>query len=183
MSRCWPMLLVVASSLFVGSRAVATPEPAAEPGPEFTPTASIQDVMLSLIDPSADAIWDSVATIITADGIEDRRPSTDEDWAELRHHAIHLVEAPNLLLMEGRPVARPGFKSEFPGIELEPEEIEALVTEDPATWREYTRDLHDVGVILLNAVEARDVDALFNGGETLDQACEACHQHYWYPGF
>ena len=69
------------------------------------------------------------------------------------------------------------------GVELTEPLGEALVTEDPATWREYTRDLHDVGVILLNAVEARDVDALFNGGETLDQACEACHQHYWYPGF
>jgi hypothetical protein len=181
MSRPASVSLLFGLLAFVGGCTAAPVEPASEPALELVPIASVQDVMLSVIDPSADAVWDSVATVISADGVEERRPSTDEDWAEMRIHAVRLAEASNLLLMEGRLIARPGFKSEFPGVELEPEEIQALVTGDPATWREGAQGLREVGVTLLNAVEARDADALFDAGEALDQRCESCHQHYWYP--
>ena len=99
--------------------------------------------MLSIVDPAADTIRESVATIVTFGNIEERRPSTDEEWEALQHKAVRLVEATNLLLMPGRDVARPGFSSENPGIELEPEEVQALIDEDLATWH---RLLGDYGV-------------------------------------
>ena len=158
-----------------------SPDPAPNPSPTFRPVTSIQDIMLSVIDPSADAIWESVATIITYEGTEERRPRTDEDWVPLRHDAVRLVEATNLLLMADREVARSGFQSENPGIELEPSEIRALIDEDWDTWERMVRDLYDAGMIMLEAVDAKDADMLFDNGGPLDQACEACHQHYWYP--
>ena len=148
----------------------------------FRPTASIQDIMLSLVDPAADAIWESVATIVTHEGVEERRPRTDEDWAALQHEAVRLVEASNLMLIPGRAVARPGFRSENPGIELEPEEVQALIDEDPASWDQLIADFYQVSATMLSAVEDRDADRLFDAGGPLDVTCERCHQRYWYPG-
>jgi hypothetical protein len=149
---------------------------------QLRPTVSVQDIMLSVVDPAADAIWESVATIVTHDGTEERRPSTDEEWVALRHEAVRLVEATNLMLMEGRTVARSGFQSENPGIELEPEEIQALIDADPTTWNRMSADYYRVARTMLSAIEDRDADRLFDEGGSLNTTCERCHQEYWYPG-
>src|SRR5438876_12255884 len=94
------------------------------------PTATIKDLMDSLVDPSADVLWESVATIVSAAGTEERQPRTDEEWKNVHRKAVELAEATNLLLMEGRHVAKAGEKSENPGIELGPEEIEKLINAD-----------------------------------------------------
>lgn len=148
----------------------------------FRLTASIQDIMLSVVDPSADAIWEAVATIYHPDrSIEERRPETDEEWLALRHEAIRLVESANLMLMEGREVARTGFRSENPGIELEPEQVQALIEDDFETWAQLVGDFYRVSATMLSAIESRDADRLFDEGGPLDVTCERCHQRYWYP--
>ena len=139
--------------------------------------------MQSMVDPAADAIWDAVVTEATADGVVTTVPETNEEWMALRRHAVTLVESTNLLLMEGRRIARVGSRSEMPGVDLEPAEIEALLVEDRATWVRVVGNLHESGVEVLNAVDARDADALFAAGDRLDLACESCHARYWYPGF
>jgi hypothetical protein len=139
----------------------ADPEPVAEPLPGFRPTSTIKDVMLSVIDPSADAVWLSVATIVDLDGIHEDFPETDEDWAEVRTHAIKIIEGSNLLLIPGRMVAEPGAISEFPGIELEPEEIQELIDQDPAMWVELAHGLHDMASDTLAAIEARNLLVVF----------------------
>jgi hypothetical protein len=138
--------------------------------------------MRSIIDPAADAVWDAVVTVSTAEGIETTQPESEDDWAALRRHAITLVEAPNLLLLDGRRVAGAGSRSELPGIDLEPEEIASLLAADRESWTRLVSDLHDTGVGVLNAVDSRDVDALLVAGDRLDLACENCHSRYWYPG-
>ena len=35
---------------------------------------------------------------------------------------------------------------------------------------------------MLDIVNARNGDALFEVGSQLDKACENCHLEYWYPG-
>ena len=163
----------------LGACGPGAPEP---PPGNFSPATSVQDVMLSVVDPAADAIWESVATIVTHDGIEERRPATDQEWEALRHEAVRLVESSNLLLMRDRAVARAGFRSENPGIELEPEQIQALIDEDPETWDRLVADFYGVSASMLDAVEQRDADRLFDEGGPLDVTCERCHQRYWYPG-
>jgi plastocyanin len=152
-----------------------------ESAPQFRPTATIKDIMVSVIDPEADVLWNSVATIVSASGTEDRAPKTDEEWATLRRSAIQLVEATNLLRVPGRQVANPGEKSENPRIELQPETIQKMIAEDPAGWSALVDRLHDAAVPALKAIEARNVKGLFDAGDQMEHACEACHQRYWYP--
>ena len=91
------------------------------------------------------------------------------------------VEASNLLQVPGRAMARPGEKSVAPGVELEPAEMEVLVNKDREGWNRRARDLHDISVKVLEVVEAKDAEKLFDIGEDLDKACENCHRAYWYP--
>jgi hypothetical protein len=148
---------------------------------EFRTTATIKDIMDSIVDPSADYLWDSVATIVTRAGTEERRPRTPEDWKNVRRRAIAMIEGTNLLIMDGRLVAHKGEQSENPGIELGPEEIKVLIDGDRATFIQRAHALHDAGVKALAAIDKKDVDGLSDAGETIDEACEQCHLKYWYP--
>jgi plastocyanin len=149
--------------------------------PQFRPTATIKDIMTSIIDPEADVLWNSVATIVSLSGTEEREPRTDEEWAAVRRSAVQLVEATNLLRVPGRHVARPGEKSENPRIELQPETIQKMIAEDPAAWSTLVDRLHDAAAPALKAIDARNAKGLFDAGEHIEHACEACHQRYWYP--
>jgi hypothetical protein len=145
------------------------------------PVATIKDIMDSIVDPSADALWHSVATVSSAKGIEDRQPRTDEEWANVRRDAIRLVEASNLLVLEGRHVARPGEKAENSGVELEPEKIEKLINDDRHAFVELAHGLQDSALPALTAIDAKNADALLAAGAAIDRACESCHLKYWYP--
>jgi redox-regulated HSP33 family molecular chaperone len=43
------------------------------------------------------------------------------------------------------------------------------------------RNLHDAGVAVLSAIDARDSQKVFEIGEQIEVACESCHRQYWYP--
>src|SRR5262245_10045017 len=182
-------LCVVGGALIVGAACsapkVEAPAATAPAKPntasEFRTTATIKDIMDSVVDPSADFLWDSVATIVTKKGTEERKPRTDMEWKEVRRRAIALVEATNLLIMDGRKVAKPGEKSENPGIELGPEEIQGLIDADHASLVKFAHGLHDAGMKALAAIDKKDADALSDSGEAIDEACEQCHLKYWYP--
>lgn len=161
--------------------ACTNPAPAPPAPSIFDPVATVQDIMLGIVDPAADYIWNSVATIVTREGVDEKMPRTDEEWQMVRHNAIALVEATNLLRMEGRHIAKPGVKSEFPGIELEPAQIEELYKADPASWITLSQGLHDAGMAAVKAADSKNVDALLGAGEGIDTACENCHKKYWYP--
>ena len=155
--------------------------PAPQSQAEYRPVATVRDIMTGMLEPSAEAIWQSVATVITATGTEERAPRTDEEWAALRRHALQLVEASNLLQMPGRAMARAGEQSAFPGIELGPEEIQALVDKDRAGWLMRARALGTALAPTLDAINAKNAKLLEEAGEPLDTACENCHLQYWYP--
>ena len=156
---------------------------ASEPASDMEPTATVEELMRSMVDPAADAVWDAVVIEATADGIVETRPETEGDWLRLRRHAVTLAEASNLLLIEGRRIAAPESRSDLPGIDLHPDAIQELVEEDWEGWVEVSRGLRATSGVVLDAVEARDVDALLEAGTELDLACENCHALYWYPGY
>lgn len=157
------------------------PEPQPEPQPQYELTATVKDIMDSMVDPIADVLWESVATIVTHGRTEERVPKTDEDWLKVRRGAITLIEATNLLRMPGRKIARPGEKSEYPNIELEPDEIQVLMDKDRETWNKMAHALHAAASEALRAIEARNAPGLGDAGEQIDSACESCHLKYWYP--
>ena len=158
----------------------AAPAPAPPP-PEYVPTATVKDLMQSVIDPNADVVWLAVTTVQSNKGTVETRPKTDEEWTKVRHGAVALMEASNLLMVPGRHVAKPGEKSETPGVELEPSEMEALINKDLAAWRKRAHGLHEAGAAAIQAIDAKDADKLFEVGEQIERACESCHSQYWYP--
>ena len=173
--------LIVASLLVVcGCQGQPASKTETAPQPQFRVEATIKDIMDSMVDPSADYIWDAVATTVTAKGKEEKYPRTDEEWKELRRRAIQLMEASNLLLIPGRRAASPGEKSD-PRVELPADQIEALINQDRASFMKLALDLHDSAVPALKAIDAKDKEALLDAGDAIDTACENCHFKYWYP--
>lgn len=177
-------VLISVLSLAAVSACQRAPEAVSAPAaehPEYAPTATVKDLMLSIVDPSADVVWLSVTTVQNEKGIIETKPTKDEEWVKVRHGAIALAEAANLLMMPGRHVAGPGEKSETPGIELEPSEMEALIDKDRASWNMRAKGLHDASMAALQAIDAHDADKVFEVGERIERACESCHSQYWYP--
>ncbi len=149
--------------------------------PPFVADATIKDLMLNVIDTNADVVWLSVTTVASEKGLVETRPKTDEEWARVKAGAITLAEAANLLMIPGRRVARPGEKSETPGVELEPEEMDKLIAADRPKFYEHARALHDAAMLAARAADNKDADKIFEVGETIEHACESCHKTYWYP--
>jgi hypothetical protein len=124
------------------------------PPTPYKPVADVKQLMQGIVDPSADGVWDSVATIFTKDGTEERRPRTDKEWAAVRGHAMTLAESGNLMMMPGR-------------------------AKDGGDWMKFAQELVDTSAVALRAAEAKDVDGLLNVGGEIDEVCEHCHKKYW----
>lgn len=149
----------------------------------FRPTASIQEVMDAVVDPAADAIWDAVSTTTTKDGTEVKQPTSDEEWKVLRHQAVSLAEAANLLVIDGRQVAHAGRQlddSGTPGILTAPEIEKAIAANRPA-YVKAAHDLHDTAVAVLAAIDTKQPAAVIAAGGKIERACEHCHVQFWYP--
>jgi hypothetical protein len=142
---------------------------------------SIKDVMGSIIDPSADVLWTAAGAIIDQQGVQDLSPKTPEEWLNVRHAAVRIIEGANLLMMPGREAAPVGTKSEAPGVELEPAEITALIKKERKSFDAFAKALQGLGLEALRASEAKNVPLLEDIGGRMDNVCESCHQTFWYP--
>jgi len=151
--------------------------------PPFVASASIIDLMSGQVDPSADALWLSVATISSREGVVQRKPQTDLEWQAERDHAIALIEASNLLMMPGRVVAHPGQELDAPPGEGDytPQQSLAAIRREPEVFAAFARVLQQSSLSALRAIEARDADKLLEAGGDIDAACEQCHRRFWYP--
>jgi hypothetical protein len=130
--------------------------PAAAPAagaPPFHTTLTTKQLMTWIIDPNATAIWNSVGSVVTDKGTEEKHPKTDEEWASFRNAAATLVESGNLLMLDGRAV-------------------------DNDQWMATSRGMADAAATVLEAAEAKDVEAYFDAGGALYEACTACHAKY-----
>jgi hypothetical protein len=166
--RRWPFFSALLFLLFCwGCR---------KPQAEYRPTITIKDLMDDIVDPAADTVWGSVAII---NGKEEKAPHSDEQWVTVRRSALQLVEASNLLQIPGRHVAKPGDRNEQ-GIELQPEQIETLINQDRQAWISLAHGLHDAAILALHAADAKDPAKVLESGSQIDDACEHCHQRYWY---
>lgn len=180
MRECLLLSLLTMSILLLTACAEQQSQPAA-PQPQYQTTATVRDIMDSVVDPAADVVWGAVETIVSAKGVEEKFPRNDEEWQNVRRSAIMLLESSNLLKIPGRAVAQPGEKPDNPGIELAPEQISELIEKDRASWNNYAQALHDATKQVLKTIEAKDAEGLLNMGDGIYQACEKCHMHYWYP--
>ena len=112
-----------------------------------------RQVMNWVLDPNADLIWNSAGFEITADGVEDLAPASDEQWLAVRNSSAAIIEVGNILLMPTH-------------------------YRDDAAWSRWVRDLQSTGMQLLATAESRDSTRLFSLGGELFEACQSCHDHY-----
>jgi hypothetical protein len=151
---------------------------------DVSPVVSVKELMKYMIDPVADNIFDAVGTRVTKQGTVDIEPKTEEDWDKIRVGAISLAEGASLLKVR-RPFTPPGDENNSAGpnaVELSPAQITAKVERDPVEWNARIEALRNVALEALDVVKRKDVAELWDVGENLDKACEACHRSYWYPG-
>ncbi len=178
--------LVFAAAVFAQCARPA-PAPAPAQGESATPVVSVRELMVNIIDPLADNIFDAVGTDVTEKGLVEHKPVTDEDWAKVMQGAVALAEGTNLLRMHPRQAAPADYtfdpKERGPGApELAPAEIQKKIEADPALWDKHADDLRNEAIKVMAIVKARDTDKLFAAGSDIDKACETCHLEYWYPG-
>jgi len=145
------------------------------------PVATLQEIMLSVIDPNVDPIWNSVSTVATKDGVIEKIPTTDEEWTILKNHAIVLIEAANLLQIPLRPVAHAGSSTSIHPVELQPKEIEALIEANRKDFNNKAINLQNAAKSALVAIKEKNPDKLLEVGSHIEHACEQCHSTYWYP--
>ena len=109
--------------------------------------------MHHLVIPNAKIVWDSSGTIYTLKGVEERAPKSDDEWFTVESCATTLMEAGNLLMMDGRAI-------------------------DNGHWMDRARALRESGDLVRQAAKAKDIVALFDRGGTLFEACQGCHFEY-----
>ncbi|MEW6323471.1 MAG: hypothetical protein AB1635_20570 [Acidobacteriota bacterium] len=115
--------------------------------------ADLKQIMAGIIDPSADDVWGAVGTIITADGVQEIRPETLDEWQHVETAAWVLVEVSNSLMIGNRP-------------------------KDTGDWMRFSQGLSDAALLAVRAAEARDPQALFDAGGEVYVACSNCHSKY-----
>lgn len=147
--------------------------------PDFDTSFSIAEIMDAIVMPEADVVWNAVAYVSTEEGFTSTGPETDEDWADLRRHAVALAESANTLAIPGRAANRPD--AEAVEGELSPAEIDALIASNRGAWLAFTTTLRAASMKTLEAIDARDADRILDVGGDIDLACENCHLTFWYP--
>ena len=143
--------------------------------------SSVRDLMQSIIDPSADALWGAAGTVVDKEGIHELFPKTQEEWLDVRRAAVRIIEGGNLLMMPGREAAPVGTKSEAPGVELEPAQITALIKKNRRNFNAFAKALQVLGLEALRASDAKNDVLLLDIGARMENVCESCHQTFWYP--
>lgn len=180
------VLMYVGASAATCSRSPAPPPSATSPPllGDMKPVVSVKELMNDMIDPISDNIFDAVTWDITSKGVVETRPRNDEDWEKVRIGAVTLAEGIYLLKIP-RPFAPPGDVNNSTGPnppELSPTQIQAKLDRDPVLWNAKIEALRNVALEVLEVVKKKDANELFAASEDLDNACEACHLEYWYPG-
>ena len=121
--------------------------------PPFDTTISVKDLMANVIDPTADAVWESVGTIMTREGTFERAPQTDEEWNRVKGSAMAIVEAGNLLMIP----ARSGGNDE---------------------WNQRALELIAQSKRVVQAADSHDKQGVFDRGADMYDACVNCHKQF-----
>jgi hypothetical protein len=183
-AACGLSAIVLHAAACSSSQPAPAPPRAPELWGDLKPVVSVKELMRDMLDPAADNIFGAVKIVSTMNGTVETVPKSDEDWEKVRIGAVTLAEGVYLLKIP-RPFAPPGDENNSKGpdaSELSPAQIKAKLEADPVLWNAKIEALRNVGLEVLEIVNKKKADELWDAGENLDQACESCHVQYWYPG-
>ena len=149
------VLLFISGIGFViaGARDARSAGPAAVAAPAAAPVATIKQIMGSITGPAAAAVYNSVGTVISAEGIKDTAPQNDDEWTALASQAAALVESGNLLLVPGRAI-------------------------DSGNWVKMTQDFIDKSKLAIKAAEDKSTEGILAAGSEINVTCDNCHATY-----
>jgi hypothetical protein len=152
-------LFVVSAALFVSgigflvvSARTAQRPAAVVQAPVLKPVATVRQIMQGIVGPAAKVVFESVSTTVSVEGIEEKAPKTDAEWEAVGNSAAALVESANLMTVGNRAI--------------------------DADWTKMSQALADAGVVALQAIEAKNAEALLASGEAINESCNACHRKY-----
>jgi len=143
-------------------------------------SATIKEIMNDTVRPAADALWNATAVYVTEQGEDDRSPKNDEEWAVVDQSRMAMEHAIAALSEPGRKVDATGAGG-YSEDDLNPVEIQALIQSEPDVWAAKLKVLEESIQHAKKAIADQDVEALSEIGGEIDEACEGCHQHFWYP--
>lgn len=170
-----PLAIVLGAAILLSTGAARANRPA---------PASIQQTMLTKIDPASDALWASVGTVETAHGTQYRAPRNAAQWRQVVGYADTLIAGARHLQTRGLPVGATAHSrladANTPGTRTAPQ-IRADIAADPARFARAAHALEVASVSARAAALAHRPEALIEAGAAIDAACEACHAAYWYP--
>jgi hypothetical protein len=155
-------LFIVSVALFVagigfiiaGAReAKKAPAAQASGPPPAAPVASVRQIMRGIVGPSANVVFESVSTTVSASGIEEKQPRTEEEWVAVGSSAAALIESANMLTIGGRAV-------------------------DTGEWVAMSKAMADAGMTALKATEKKDPQGVLAAGEAINTSCDNCHRKY-----
>lgn len=126
----------------------------AAPVTAFNTDLPMDELMGHVIDPAAWTYWHGSGVEITAKGEKDLSPTTEEGWEELENGAATLIEAGNILQMEGR------------------------VRAPEADWDRYAQLLTTRAIAAKAAAEKHDKQGVFDEGGRVYEVCTACHKQF-----
>ena len=118
-----------------------------------TTSLNLKQLMEWVIDSNADVIWDSVKFITTNEGTKEIFPQTNQEWEAIRNSSATLIEAGNLLMLEGR-------------------------AKDNGEWVKYAQRLSNTAEVAMKAAQEKNKETLFDAGGNIYNACKACHDKY-----
>jgi hypothetical protein len=150
-------LLIVSLLLFVfGIWFVLAGARNASVQPAAPAVASVLEVMDGIVAPAAQVVYDSVATIVDREGVKETRPRNDREWQRVAGNAAALIEAAQLLQVEGR----------------------ARESED---WKTISQAMSDAAAQVRAAAQKKDPEGILAAGEQLNNSCDNCHRKFQVP--
>jgi cytochrome c556 len=123
------------------------------PAPPFRAVADTKLLMADVVERQAQIVWDAVGTIVTAEGTQEIRPKSDEDWMKVKAAAVNLTEAGNLLMMAPR-------------------------AQDGDRWMKNVQRMMAESEKLMASADRKDPQQIFDQGAELYESCVACHTQY-----
>ncbi len=121
--------------------------------PVTTPVASVKQIMKGIVGPAATVIFKSVGATMTAQGVDEWAPKTDEEWEAVGNSAAAIVESGNLLMMGTRVL-------------------------DRGDWIKMSQAMIEGGKEALKAVSAKSAEGVMASGEPINVSCDTCHERY-----
>jgi hypothetical protein len=124
--------------------------------PAAPPVASVKQMMQGIITPASGTIYNAVSTTITEKGMDEVFPRNDREWENVGSSALALIEAANLLKVDGRAM-------------------------DKSDWFRLSDAMATAAQQAYQATQKKDVEALLASGEGLNNSCDSCHRRYEAP--